>query len=556
VVELEDRVVLSTLLVTSAADSGTGTLRARVGAAHSGDTIEFSSSLMGQTITLTSGEIVIPKNLTINGQANMITVSGGSNSRIFEVVMGTATIEQLTLSKGLVSGGNGGAVIVDSGAGLTLTHDTLSNNEADQDSMGNFGFGGAVENDGALKIAGSTFQTNTSQSAGGAIDSFSGSGGTLTVTGTKFFGNTSGSFGGAISTADTTTLTGDTFGATGSGQPNTATSGSGAVDAFGSIPGTTQLTITKCTFTDNSVTGSSGFGGAISTTDILSATFSNFTGNSTPFGGGAIDYFIRNSTSTGFTSSMTLADDTFISNSGEGGGAVFSNVKIASGSATVSITDCTFWKNTATGSPSFVFGGGLDVFHTTAGTGSASATIVNDTFFQNTSTNHGGGLAVTDTNTGTGTNTAALTSLTVYKNTAATDGGGLYISGGSVSVDNSILDGNTVTASGYTGPEDLTVASGGTLTDLGFNLVGTTDTQFSLSSDILHNNPGLTNTLNHNGAPAGVPKTLALNTTSVGHDTGDQSLAGMSGVLGQDERGFTRQSGKVSIGAEDPDSLA
>jgi predicted outer membrane repeat protein len=555
VVALEDRVVLSTLLVTSTADSGTGTLRGQVMAAMSGDVVKFSSSLSGQTITLTSGEIVVPTNMTINGQMNMITVSGGSTSRIFEIAPGAiATIENLTLTKGTVTG-SGGAVIVDSSATLTLMRDTLSNNSAVTDSMGNGGFGGAAENDGSLTVLGSTFQSNSAQASGGAIDSFSGSSGTLTVTNSKFFGNTSSTFGGAISTADTTTLTMDTFGGTSSGQPNTATSGSGAVDAFGATAGTTKLTISKCTFTDNSVTGGSGFGGAISTTDILSATFSTFTENSAPFGGGAIDYFIRNTTSSGFTTSMTLGDDTFTSNSAEGGGAVYSNVKIASGSATVSVTDCTFWKNTATGSPSFVFGGGLDVFHTTSGSGSASATIINDTFFQNTSTNHGGGLAVTDTNTGTGTNTAALTSLTVYKNSAATDGGGLYISGGSVSVDNSILDGNTVTATGYTGPEDLTVASGGTLTDLGFNLVGTSDTQFSLSSDILHTNPGLANSLAMNGAATGVPKTLALKTTSVGFEKGDQSLAGMSGVLGQDERGFTRQSGKVSIGAEDPDAM-
>ena len=37
------------------ADSGAGSLRATIAAADNGDTINFASSLSGQTITLTSG---------------------------------------------------------------------------------------------------------------------------------------------------------------------------------------------------------------------------------------------------------------------------------------------------------------------------------------------------------------------------------------------------------------------------------------------------------------------------------------------------------------------
>src|SRR6516162_8242272 len=64
---LEDRCVPSTLTVTSTADSGPGTLRADIAAAQPGDTIVFSPSLAGQTITLTSGELVVNKSLTIQG---------------------------------------------------------------------------------------------------------------------------------------------------------------------------------------------------------------------------------------------------------------------------------------------------------------------------------------------------------------------------------------------------------------------------------------------------------------------------------------------------------
>jgi len=53
---LEDRTLLSTLLVKSAADDGSaGTLRAVLAAVKSGDTIQFAPALDGHTITLTRG---------------------------------------------------------------------------------------------------------------------------------------------------------------------------------------------------------------------------------------------------------------------------------------------------------------------------------------------------------------------------------------------------------------------------------------------------------------------------------------------------------------------
>src|SRR4051794_31544600 len=58
---LEDRQLLSTLAVLNNHDSGPGSLRAEIAAAQGGETIRFSGKLAGQTITLTSGELVIDK---------------------------------------------------------------------------------------------------------------------------------------------------------------------------------------------------------------------------------------------------------------------------------------------------------------------------------------------------------------------------------------------------------------------------------------------------------------------------------------------------------------
>src|SRR5262245_65461920 len=65
---LEDRTVPSTLTVTNNLDTGVagdGSLRGQIAAAQSGDTLNFAPGLLGQTISLTNGELAITKNLDI-----------------------------------------------------------------------------------------------------------------------------------------------------------------------------------------------------------------------------------------------------------------------------------------------------------------------------------------------------------------------------------------------------------------------------------------------------------------------------------------------------------
>ena len=63
--ELETRTLPSTMTVLNNHDSGSGSLRAMIAAAQPGDIIRFDQHLHGQTITLTSGELMIDKNLDI-----------------------------------------------------------------------------------------------------------------------------------------------------------------------------------------------------------------------------------------------------------------------------------------------------------------------------------------------------------------------------------------------------------------------------------------------------------------------------------------------------------
>src|SRR5262249_55695167 len=84
--QLEDRMVMTTFNVLNPADSGPGSLRQAILDANTqtgADVIDFAPGLHG-TITLTSGELDITDDLTINGPgANVLTVSGGNTYRIF-----------------------------------------------------------------------------------------------------------------------------------------------------------------------------------------------------------------------------------------------------------------------------------------------------------------------------------------------------------------------------------------------------------------------------------------------------------------------------------------
>jgi hypothetical protein len=95
-VPLEARCLPSTLLVTSLADSGPGTLRGQIAAAAPGDTVQFVSSLYGGTVNLTSGQLEINKNLTILGPANPSgVVRNGVTIRRDDVHATTALHDQL-----------------------------------------------------------------------------------------------------------------------------------------------------------------------------------------------------------------------------------------------------------------------------------------------------------------------------------------------------------------------------------------------------------------------------------------------------------------------------
>ena len=179
----------ATLTVTNNANSGAGSLRDTIAAATSGDTITFAASLAGQTIVLTTGEILLNKNLTIDGSAltNRILLNGNHASRVFNVQTNrTVLLTQLIITNAAVAAANFGGSIYSEGT-LTVSNCTFAGNSSPNG-------GGAIHNEeGTLTVRNCTFSSNTTPGEGGAISDH----GPLVVNNSTFTTN-SANAGGAI----------------------------------------------------------------------------------------------------------------------------------------------------------------------------------------------------------------------------------------------------------------------------------------------------------------------------------------------------------------------
>jgi hypothetical protein len=342
---LETKDLLSVLTVTNNNDAGANSLRDTIAAAASGATIVFDPSLTGQTITLTSGQLDVTKNLSIQWLGTgALTVSGNDASRVFHIAGGVkVTLFGLTISHGKSSRGAG----IDNAGKLTLQDCTVQSCQANPVATTDLGGGGILnEAHAQLTMSNSLVSTNTASAASG-MDVFGG--GLLNLgkaaisfttfqnnqatggSGTTFFG---GSVGGGI----------DNFGGASLSVSNSQFASNQAVGAVGFFgiggalennagadlkhPSTAH--ITNCIFTDNLATGgdgSSGNGGALDnegTGATMTLTGSTLTSNKAVGGANA------NGTSTlgeglgggivnGFKGKLTVTSCLFTDNQAIGG---------------------------------------------------------------------------------------------------------------------------------------------------------------------------------------------------------------------------------------------
>ena len=250
----------ATLLVTNGDDDGPGSLRQAISDALPDSTIEFTFT---GTISLTSGELLIYKNLTITGPGSpLVIVSRDANAvpdfRLLEVSAGaTVSVSGVTLSNGIGGILNGGVLslsdvqIINDGLGcmnsagaeMTLTNCSVTGNEM---LCGSFPIynecGGGIINDGDLTVQNSTISGNTSAGGAGILSQ-----GTATVTNSTIAGNAAvttgahnliGGFGGGLSLGSGSLIS-DTI------------SGNSAVFEGGGISSGAGVTVINCILAGN-----------------------------------------------------------------------------------------------------------------------------------------------------------------------------------------------------------------------------------------------------------------------------------------------------------------
>jgi hypothetical protein len=278
-------------LVSSLADSGPGSLRQTVAQTFPGFPIEFATNLSGQTITLTSGQLILTNNLTIDASSlpGRPTISGNGTSRLFLLSNNpTVTLNSLILAQGRVTNDSGGAIYNMPGSTVSLFNCLLTSNSAvgavgnNAGPGGNGGTGGpaaggAIYNHGTLALDQSLLARNSvfggSGGSGGAFNGYAASGtggnggsgsggaiyndngGTLTISNCAVFGNrASGGLGGS-------------GGGGGSSDYSPAGNGANGGPAFGgAIYSLGNLVISSSTIASNTAAG--GGGGNSGVTEI------------------------------------------------------------------------------------------------------------------------------------------------------------------------------------------------------------------------------------------------------------------------------------------------
>jgi len=328
----------TTYTVSSAADTGAGTLRQLIIDATPEDSIVIPA---GYTIILQS-EIAIAKNLKINGQESTVKVTepGISTWRIFNI--GNTTASFIVTLKGLyLHGGDvttkspayGGAIYVAQNLNLTLRNCTVTNGK------GTYG-GGLFVNvltGMTVLLDGCIFSNNTASTSNGGGAAFKG---TAIVRNCIFENNKSGGGGSAFIVYNQATISNSIF----KGNEASGTYGA-AVSNNNTVAGNTTI-LNNCSFISNKSTG------ANSTGAFVNVNNKNHVAN--------------------------MTNCTFYNNSGTVSGAIWNRVGY------LTMVNCTLSGNSA----STAGGGALSYLHTTVPTGGnhdrfSQMVLVNNIFAYN-----------------------------------------------------------------------------------------------------------------------------------------------------------------------------
>ena len=284
VMALEGRALLSTLTVSNINDTGGGSLRAAIGQANAdggGDTIVFSSMFnSAQRITLTSGELQLSGGATTTIQgpgANLLTVSGGGASRVFDVESGSLSLSGMRITGGRSNFGGG---VYSHDSTLMLANVTISGNSPADSSSGGSGGGLACRGDASTNtntaiLTDCTISGNFGTLGAGIYNEMYSS---LTMTDCTLSNNYGADLGGGLLNEGTATMVGCTISGNSAKKTSPTPGQGGGVDNGGT------MTLTNCTVGGNYAYFSGGGvdnGGSANTLTLTNCTVS---GNSS--GGG------------------------------------------------------------------------------------------------------------------------------------------------------------------------------------------------------------------------------------------------------------------------------
>jgi predicted outer membrane repeat protein len=300
----------ATLTVTNHDDSAPGSLRDAIASAGVGDTILFNLP-NPDTITLTSGELLINQDLTITGPgADALTIARSSAAGtpaflIFSIFSGAVNISGLTVTNGLqapASTTHGGGLFTQSSASVVLTNCNFTDNHGSD--------GGAVHSEiGGVRLNYCSLTGNSATGTGGAI--FAEGDGQLVVNHCTVSSNSATYGGGGIFTASVaqvefSTISENTVPAANPG----SASGAGIFNQAGT------LFINNSTIANN--TNARGNGGGVTSQGILTMTQSTIYGNTAQGDGGGIEG-VGTFTDSTITNNTALQDPSFSQNVGGGG---------------------------------------------------------------------------------------------------------------------------------------------------------------------------------------------------------------------------------------------
>ena len=481
-------------------EDGSCSLRDAINLAAALDTIYLPAG----SYTLTLGEISTGKTITLIGQgagAADTIIDGNFASRLFSISSGTVTFSNLTLQNGQPASGSGGAISATGTGSITLDNSVITNNVSLVNGGGINLAGGTLNIINGSKIVSNTAVAGSTSTGGGVYANQA----TVNLTDSTIAYNSAQSAGGIFlnqANAQLTINNGQILNNNGLAALSTSFPGGGIAVGFGSvvmnsglISGNTafrgagalinsgSFTLNGGTITDNE----SNYGGGFYVRNpaaLLTVNAGAISGNrsvATIFGGGALYIFqgsavqnggeINDNTAVNLGGAMEVRQGSFVMNggtisgnsAGNLGGAIYNDM------GTITITNGTLSANSslqgggaiATGATSqnevrnsVIYTNSTSITQTGGAILNTGTLTLSNVTLSNNFANNGGGLQ----NEGT----ATLTNVTIYQNTAVSNGGGLNTNGGSLTIVNSIVAGNSATI----GPD-----CAGTLLSQGFNLI-------------------------------------------------------------------------------------